>query len=221
MVVDDNDMARYLMREVLEPVGFTVIEARDGAEALGKFAQWQPDLIFMDQRMPGMNGYETTRQIIRLEGGQNVPVIMLTADILGVREDDESSKLFVSVISKPFDIRRLFSLMQDLLGISYIYARQALAAEEAAVSAEVSPLLSVEAAARRLDGPTGLALYKAAVSGDMESIQAIAAGIEDPELADAIHYWADEFDYASIISLCEGGKEERQGSLSCEPLTGH
>ncbi|MCC5667287.1 response regulator [Nostoc sp. CHAB 5784] len=63
LVVDDSKESRMLLVKILTFVGFEVREARDGSEAVANWESWQPHLIFMDMRMPVMDGYEATRII--------------------------------------------------------------------------------------------------------------------------------------------------------------
>ncbi len=67
LVVEDNETNRRLLVQLLQSVGFDVQEATQGAEAIAVWETWQPQLIWMDMRMPIMNGYEATRQIRALE----------------------------------------------------------------------------------------------------------------------------------------------------------
>ncbi len=59
LVVDDDDVQRFLCCEALEPAGFTIVEASDGTAAITTFAEVEPDLVLLDVVMPGMNGFET------------------------------------------------------------------------------------------------------------------------------------------------------------------
>ncbi|MEH2058254.1 MAG: ATP-binding protein [Nostoc sp.] len=63
LVVDDSKESRLLLVKILTSLGFEVMEATDGSEAIANWESWQPHLIFMDMRMPVMDGYEATRMI--------------------------------------------------------------------------------------------------------------------------------------------------------------
>ena len=79
LIADDDEMERFLQREVLEPAGFDIIEANSGAAALELFAEHQPDLVLLDVMMAEMNGFEVCQAIRALPGGQNAPVLLATA----------------------------------------------------------------------------------------------------------------------------------------------
>jgi len=79
LVVDDNEQNRQLARATLEMEGFEVRLASSGLEALSAFAERQPDCVLLDVRMPGIDGLETCRRLRALPGGQDVPVLFLTA----------------------------------------------------------------------------------------------------------------------------------------------
>jgi signal transduction histidine kinase len=79
LVADDDEMERFLLREVLEPAGFDIVEATSGAAALQLFALHKPDLVVLDVMMPEMNGFDVCRAIRALPGQRNTPVLMATA----------------------------------------------------------------------------------------------------------------------------------------------
>jgi signal transduction histidine kinase len=79
LVADDDEMERFLQREVLEPAGFDIVEAKSGAAAVQLFAECKPDLVVLDVMMPEMNGFEACQAIRALPGGRNAPVLMATA----------------------------------------------------------------------------------------------------------------------------------------------
>jgi signal transduction histidine kinase len=79
LIVDDDEMERFLQREVLEPAGFDIVEAKSGAAAVKTFAECKPDLVVLDVMMPEMDGFDACQAIRALPGGRNVPVLMATA----------------------------------------------------------------------------------------------------------------------------------------------
>ena len=85
LVVDDDAAMRLLMRESLEQAGLSVVEAKNGSEALAIFEQNNPDLLLLDVKMPGIDGYAVCEQIRQQDTGKETPIIMITG-----LEDDES-----------------------------------------------------------------------------------------------------------------------------------
>lgn len=88
LVVDDYIVNQELTREMLEMMKCEVDVAEDGNEAISLYKEGKYDLIFMDVQMPGMDGYEVTRQIRAIEGNaEHTPIIAVTANALvGDRE---------------------------------------------------------------------------------------------------------------------------------------
>lgn len=80
LVVDDDPALRKMMANLLERIGYTPEAAADGKEALEKWQSINPDLIFLDVAMPGMNGFDVAAEIRRHEADQShTPIIILTA----------------------------------------------------------------------------------------------------------------------------------------------
>jgi PAS domain S-box-containing protein len=79
LIADDDETERFLQRQVLEPAGFEIIEAKNGAAALEAFNEHKPDLVILDVMMPEMSGFEVCQAIRTLPGGRNTPVLMATA----------------------------------------------------------------------------------------------------------------------------------------------
>lgn len=112
LVVDDHEPNLFFASRILQQDGHTVLEARNGVEALELWASAYFDCIFMDIQMPGMHGVEVTRQIREQEGDHRTVIIALTARAL--REERESilCQGFDGFVSKPIDINRLRSEMK-------------------------------------------------------------------------------------------------------------
>lgn len=79
LVVDDSPTERYFLTELLTKNGYAVSAAENADEAIAKIRAQIPDLILMDVVMPGLNGYQLTRQLSRDPATQNVPIIMCTS----------------------------------------------------------------------------------------------------------------------------------------------
>ena len=79
LVVDDTATNRQILQVFLKKLGFRVDTAVDGAKAIERFVEGQPDLVLMDVMMPVMDGYEATRRIKQLCGDRWVPVVFLSA----------------------------------------------------------------------------------------------------------------------------------------------
>ena len=79
LVVDDSPTDRQYMIEALKGKGFQIVTAENGEDAITKAKAELPDLILMDVVMPGLNGYQATRQITRDDATKHIPVIMCTS----------------------------------------------------------------------------------------------------------------------------------------------
>ncbi|MFI5192544.1 MAG: response regulator [Chitinophagales bacterium] len=118
LVAEDNPLNMLLISEVLTKLGFKVIEACNGKEAVCCLRHQQAVLVFMDINMPEMDGYEATRMIRQLPGSQShIPIIALTADAM---KEDKKRCFQAGMnhhISKPFarneieDILRYYTLV--------------------------------------------------------------------------------------------------------------
>jgi len=79
LVVDDSKTERHVLSEMLQKNGYVVYTAENGAEALAKADEVQPDVILMDVVMPGASGFQATRSISRNEGTKHIPIIICSS----------------------------------------------------------------------------------------------------------------------------------------------
>jgi len=102
LVVDDIQVNRNLIKGYLKDFDLEIIEAIDGAQAIIKALELKPDIILMDLRMPGMDGYKATRKIKADKSTSHVPVIAVTASIFIVDDKLITQKGFNGYLRKPF-----------------------------------------------------------------------------------------------------------------------
>jgi len=124
LVVDDTPENRKLLVKLLSPVGFEVIEATNGQEAIALWSSYHPDLIFMDTRMPVIDGLEATRIIREQEkqkGLNSTVIIALTASAFEERRTEIIEAGCDNFICKPFKSKVIFNSLSYYLNASYIY----------------------------------------------------------------------------------------------------
>ena len=124
LIAEDQEENRQLLTQILSPVGFKVIEAFNGREAIELWEKHQPQLIIMDMRMPIIDGYQATRQIKSSPKGEATKIIALTATAF-----DEDRKLVLvagcdEFIRKPFEEQVLLEAIAHHLNLKYLYDAQ-------------------------------------------------------------------------------------------------
>jgi PAS domain S-box-containing protein len=121
LIVEDKLESRRLMIELLSNVGFEVNEASNGREAIKLYQSWSPHLIWMDLRMPVMDGYEATRQIKALSKEEPPIIIALTGSAFEEERFTALAKGFDDFVRKPFRVETIFTKMREYLGVRYRY----------------------------------------------------------------------------------------------------
>ncbi|MFZ0941982.1 MAG: response regulator [Candidatus Sulfotelmatobacter sp.] len=107
LIAEDNAMNRELLRELLEPSGYSVVEACNGQEALTMIGQSRPDLLLLDISMPVLDGYATVRKIRENPNLSKLPVIAITAYAMRGDREKILNSGFNGYLSKPVNARSL------------------------------------------------------------------------------------------------------------------
>ncbi|HJU46431.1 MAG TPA: response regulator, partial [Chitinophagaceae bacterium] len=116
MVVEDDPINMLLISEVMRKMGFEVIKAVHGKEAIEKLPHCEPVLIFMDVNMPVMDGYETTHYIRNLDNSYSgIPIIALTADAMKEDKDRCIAAGMNNFISKPFQLEEIEAVLKEYM----------------------------------------------------------------------------------------------------------
>jgi signal transduction histidine kinase/DNA-binding response OmpR family regulator len=102
LVVDDIDVNRSLLLDLLAPLGFELRVVASGADALRVAPEFQPHLIFLDLRMPGMDGLELARRLRAAAGGDKLKLIAMSASVLSFNRDDAFTAGCDDFLAKPF-----------------------------------------------------------------------------------------------------------------------
>ena len=202
LIVDDRPDNRRLLVKLLAPLGFDIREAENGQEAVEISESYEPHLIWMDMRMPVMDGYEATKRIRSTIKGQSVAIIALTASAF---EEERSVVLSAGCddfLRKPFREHELFDMMKKHLGVCYIYEKDENLPDSEQIKEENRKALTAEAVSAL---PPGIVkdLENAAIRGNMDAISAVieAIRVSNAPLADALTDLADGFQYAEILNL--------------------
>ncbi len=112
LIVDDNETNRMMVKDLLSSVGFDIVEAVNGEEALNKADEFCPDLILMDLIMPVRDGFETTRQLRQLPGMKDTIVIALSASVFEETRKQSLAAGCQAFLEKPVVEQELLDTMQ-------------------------------------------------------------------------------------------------------------
>ncbi len=124
LVVDDQWSNRLLLVKLLEPLGFEVREAENGRDAIAVWSSWSPHLIWMDLRMPVMDGYEATKYIKAHPKDKTTVIIALTASAFEQERGMALSAGCDDFVRKPFREAVIWEKMAEYLGVRYVYAQK-------------------------------------------------------------------------------------------------
>lgn len=116
LLVEDNEMNRDMLSRRLVRKGFEVVTAVDGEQGVALARSAAPDLILMDISLPGLDGWEATRQLKAGPETRAIPIIALTAHAMASDRDKSLAAGCDDYDTKPIDLPRLLEKMQALLG---------------------------------------------------------------------------------------------------------
>jgi PAS domain S-box-containing protein len=120
MIVDDRVENRTLINNVLETLDFTLLEAVSGQDCLDRIVEFEPDLVFMDLRMPGIGGNETIRRIRRMNLALQPVIIAISASAFDHNKEESLRAGADAFLAKPFRIDHLLNLVARYLRLEWI-----------------------------------------------------------------------------------------------------
>ncbi|MES9858017.1 MAG: ATP-binding protein [Sedimenticola sp.] len=202
LIAEDHKENQQLLQQLLEQAGFQVRVAGDGEKTVQAFLEWHPHFIWMDRRMPRMDGLTATKCIHELPGGKDVKIAALTASVF-----KEERALIMAVgsddyVRKPYRPEEIFECMAKHLGIQYCY-------EEVSATPSVAATIELITPERLSALPKDLleALDNATTLLDLDLLHQVLERIDsiDPELTVVLRQLVDGFDLGTLKRLLVEG----------------
>ncbi len=207
LVADDNADNRTVLSHLLKNIGVNVFEAENGLVALNKTREHLPDIIFMDIRMPVMDGREAIAKIIEEFGQEKFKIVTITASAM--QHDREQFMKLGSheVVLKPFRANQVFECLKNLLNIDYIYS------DTPKKSAESKALPDTDYSQVHIPKDIHKSLKEAAklnyVTGIRQSLPLLVeSGEEGKKLADNLSTCLKNYDMNKILSILDQVQSE-------------
>jgi signal transduction histidine kinase/DNA-binding response OmpR family regulator len=203
LIVEDQIENWLLLKQMLELVGFQVHVAGNGEEGIREFQAWHPHFIWMDIRMPVMNGLEATRRIREMPGGREVKIAALTASVFKEERDQVLAAGMDGFVRKPYQADEIFDCLARHLNVHYIYADAAPAAgAQAGLILRTDDLAALPPELRR-------ELTNALTRLDAAQINAAIRRISDQDsaLGDALVHYAGQLKYTAILQALKSFEE--------------
>lgn len=211
LIVDDNRENRLLMREILTPLGFSVKRARHGREAVTIWQKWQPHLIWMDVRMPILNGYEATehiRTICAADPELLCPIIIaMSASSLEAESYDAHKHECDGFMRKPFRMSTVLERIQTHLDVEFIYENEegeTVRLNQADPSYRLLSESIVEVPQDQLNE-----LERATLRIDIADLKRMITtlGEKQPTLAITLERWVEDYEFDRVLDLIQIAKE--------------
>ncbi|OYY73744.1 MAG: hypothetical protein B7Y40_07760 [Gammaproteobacteria bacterium 28-57-27] len=192
LIVEDQRDNQLLLSRLMESVGIPFKVAENGLQGVDIFQDWHPQLIWMDRRMPIMDGMEATRQIRKLPGGDKVKIIAVTASAFKEQRAELLDAGMDDFVRKPYRVGEIYACLVKHLGVHFVYAD----AQEPVLSVNLSAdMLSVLPLELRED-----------LRGALESLESehITAALKrvagyDTGLHKILIRLVENFDYPAIL----------------------
>ena len=193
MVVDDSTANRRILASLLESAGAAVVTATGGREALELARTNHPQIIFMDLKMPDVDGLEATRRLAQDPATAAIPVIAVTASALGDARATARAAGCVDYLSKPIRAQELFGMLRLHLGVQFV----------AGVDLAPTDASGLDVA-RRVD--VAARLQTAVAVGDVTDIHDLAEALmrgtpAESALGERINRLVVEFDFTGLSEL--------------------
>lgn len=206
LVVDDNEQNRDVLSEILQSSGIKVLTAVNGEDALKQARKQVPDIVFMDLRMPVMDGFQAL-EAIKKEFDLHPKLVAISASAFEYQRESTLLKGFDDFIPKPFHVEDIFNCLKNMLGVEFINE------EENSSSAKTDADTILELPKIRLPGDLLQRLKTAADLSNLTDLKLCmkeldALGEAGQSLLHHLKPFAGKFDMSGILSLLQQVKHE-------------
>jgi len=216
LIVDDKPINRHLLVELLQPIGFELKEAANGREAVALTAQWKPHLIWMDMRMPVMDGITATRTIKSQTKAQTLEAVQVADDVVAPKivaltassfEEERAAILSAGCddfMRKPFREQEIFEKIAEHIGAQFLTHDEELPEESLKMAAQPQIELTPEALTA-MPSSWIKQLSQAALEGRNNSLSDLINEIPEAhaDLAIALNQLVENFEYETLLELAE------------------
>lgn len=204
LIVEDQLENQLLLSQLMQRIGFEVNMAENGKQGVQQFQSWQPHLIFMDRRMPVMDGLEATQIIRQLPGGKDVKIVAVTASAFIEQRDEMMTAGMDDFVRKPYRFNEIYDSLSRQLGVRYTYAEVRDDADKSSPVALTTEMLAVLPQALRGE------LKEALESLGSERIEAVLEQVKpyDASLHQTLSRLVAVFDYPGILKVLQANQSE-------------
>lgn len=195
LIVEDKIENWLLLKKIHEKVGLQVQVTENGLQGVEAFREMKPDLIWMDVRMPVLNGLDATREIRKMEGGQKVKIIGISAHVFTEELQAIKSAGMDDIVVKPYPFQEIYRCLNEQLGVEFtVRSDEEMDTSEFQLSEESFKPIDQHLLEELLDSLKKL---------DPRKIQATVAEIEktDPGLAMTLTAYIEKLKYTEIYHL--------------------
>ncbi len=198
LVVEDQLENQLLLMRLMTDIGMDVKLAQNGKECLKIFQEWRPDLIWMDRRMPVMDGEEAARRVRQLPGGDKVKIVAVTASAFKEEHEAMIAAGMNEIVSKPYRFNEIYESMARHLGLQFIY-------HDAGQKEIRPPTTLTPTMLAGIGDELQTALREALDTLDSVRVAEVIQQIseKDQPLAESLKIIADSFDYPTILNALD------------------
>ncbi|MES9991728.1 MAG: response regulator [Candidatus Thiodiazotropha sp.] len=197
LIVEDQHENQLLLAKLMESVGFHVKVAENGARGVELFQSWHPHFIWMDRRMPVMDGMEAMLRIRELPEGKQVKIVAVTASAFIDQREEMLAAGMDDYVRKPFRVAEIYDCLSKHLGVKYLY-------EDNLESQQQDMTLTPEML-NVLPEDLLSDLKEALQSLEPARIEAVIQRIakQDQTLEKILSYLANNFNYPAILKVLQ------------------